>query len=364
MISEATYLAAKMVSGTVAKYFHDLSPAIVEALLDAAFWASLDKEEGHSPQISLAFLEPAEHRKELLFEQTLRLTPRNLIKLSPAVVKPGIHLGVRLEGDNLYVWGIAYELPPNVMVVEVIEAGVLVVKHRRDDHGKFINVLVLKGDQIKYIDQEAMPDLLRTSFIRDLLGFARTFIHSPDQDADASLDLAVAMRGHGRGGLLLVVPDNDAWRQSILAPYGYPIVPPYEELTELLQQDPHKAGTIAWRDKFRLAIDTIGGFTAIDGATVITQDYRFLTFGAKVARATNSSSVEEVVIKEPLIGQEGIVVHPSEIGGTRHLAGAQFVYDQRDACAFVASQDGLFTIFKWSPSLEKVMAYRIDTLLM
>ena len=45
-------------------------------------------------------------------------------------------------------------------------------------------------------------------------------------------------------------------------------------------------------------------------------------------------------------------LHPSQLGGTRHLSAAQFVYDQRDASALVASQDGRFTIFQWSPCEE------------
>ena len=43
---------------------------------------------------------------------------------------------------------------------------------------------------------------------------------------------------------------------------------------------------------------------------------------------------------------------------------AQCVYDQRDATAMVASQDGRFTIFKWSPCEEIVHAHRVDALLL
>ncbi|HEY9284505.1 MAG TPA: hypothetical protein VIP46_13695, partial [Pyrinomonadaceae bacterium] len=33
--------------------------ACIERIINAAFWASLRREEGHSPKISLAFLPPA-----------------------------------------------------------------------------------------------------------------------------------------------------------------------------------------------------------------------------------------------------------------------------------------------------------------
>ena len=55
---------------------------------------------------------------------------------------------------------------------------------------------------------------------------------------------------------------------------------------------------------------------------------------------------------------------PAQLGGTRHLSAAQFVHDQHDAMALVASQDGRFTIFKWSPREEFVHAHRVDALLL
>jgi hypothetical protein len=57
-------------------------------------------------------------------------------------------------------------------------------------------------------------------------------------------------------------------------------------------------------------------------------------------------------------------VHPGVVGGTRHLSAAQFVQDQTRATALVASQDGRFTIFAWSPCDKNVYAHRVETLLM
>jgi hypothetical protein len=70
------------------------------------------------------------------------------------------------------------------------------------------------------------------------------------------------------------------------------------------------------------------------------------------------------VTTEPIVGNEAVIVEPTEHGGTRHLSAAQFVYDQRDALALVASQDGRFTIFAWSPCENMVHAHRVDVLLL
>ena len=68
--------------------------ADIEAIIDAAFWASLRREEGYVPKISLALLPPERAIQPLMFEQSLPLDPSALVKVAPAVERPGIHLGV------------------------------------------------------------------------------------------------------------------------------------------------------------------------------------------------------------------------------------------------------------------------------
>jgi len=59
-----------------------------------------------------------------------------------------------------------------------------------------------------------------------------------------------------------------------------------------------------------------------------------------------------------------VVAPASRLGGTRHLSAAQFIHDQHDAVALVASQDGRFTVFAWSPCEDSVHAHRVETLLL
>src|SRR6266700_7526845 len=47
----------------------------IEAIIDAAFWASLRREEGYEPRISLAFVPPDEAQHPLLLERPLPLAP-------------------------------------------------------------------------------------------------------------------------------------------------------------------------------------------------------------------------------------------------------------------------------------------------
>ena len=107
-----------------------------------------------------------------------------------------------------------------------------------------------------------------------------------------------------------------------------------------------------------------GGLTAVDGAMLLTDNYELLGFGAKIARKKGSPRVEQVRFSEPIEGAPSAVVHPELLGGTRHLSAAQFVHDQRDAVALVASQDGRFTVFEWSACDAMVHAHRLDVLLL
>ena len=96
----------------------------------------------------------------------------------------------------------------------------------------------------------------------------------------------------------------------------------------------------------------------------MTADYELLAFGAKIVRRRGSPQVAQVIVTEPIEGGSPVIEEPAQFGGTRHLSAAQFVHDQRDAIALVASQDGRFTVFAWSPSEEMVHAHRIDALLL
>jgi hypothetical protein len=162
-----------------------------------------------------------------------------------------------------------------------------------------------------------------------------------------------------------VVPaGSDAWTQSILHPITYSVVPAFSGLADLIRKNPEGKASRRWEDALGRAVDEIAGLTAVDGATLITSDYELLAFGAKIVRRRNSPLVAHVVVTEPIEGGSPVIAEPAQFGGTRHLSAAQFVHDQPDAIALVASQDGRFTVFAWSPSEEIVHAHRIDALLL
>lgn len=337
--------------------------AAIEALIDLAFWTSLRREEGYVPIVSLALVAPEETPSPLQFARPLPLEPATLAKVAPAVERPGIHLGVSEIDGALAVWGATRLLPAYCLVLEVAAPGLLVIKqHRGGEHTKFANIAVLEADQVKIVDEQAssLPDC--PSLLSSLLGFD-TPASWTDSD-NVLVQLAVSMRAHRRGGLLLVVPAaSDRWRDSIVAPIKYELNPQFSVLADLMRQKTGDRDRL-WQDALGRAVEGIAGLTAVDGATIVTDQHELLAFGAKITRRRGSPPVEQTAVTEPIEGWAPTMVHPSALGGTRHLSAAQFVHDQRDAVALVASQDGRFTVFAWSPCEDMVHAHRVEALLL
>lgn len=380
LIRREAYPAARAVSPKIHSYFARKAEKlkrlgeevgavpdaeVIEAVINAAFWASLRREEGYSPKVSLAFAAPEQTADPLMFERPLPVEPAVLTRIAPAVERAGIHLGVWQDSNGeLWVWGAAREIPKLCLVVEAAAPGLIVVKSRSGgDSGKFINVAVLEGDQVKVVNRQisAVPNY--SSLLNSLLAFdsSVSWVGGPS----IFVQLAVAMRSHGHGGSLLVVPSGTgSWRDSIVPPIPYALSPHFSGLADLSANSARCAPGDAEPERARRLVDGVAGLTAVDGAVVLTDHYEVLGFGAKIMRRKGQSQVEQVRLMEPV--EDGLValVHPEQLGGTRHLSAAQFVHDQRDATALVASQDGRFTIFEWSPSEEIVYAHRVETLLL
>lgn len=376
----SAYKTAALVSGTIASHFSkhiadakeagdlDLAPEpgkdIIEAIIDVGFWTSLRKEEGHSPRISFAYVPPEKAGQPMVFKKRLPLNPKVLIKIAPGIEGQGIHLGIWHDESGLYAWGTTRKLPGFCFVLETVEPGLLVVKHRRfKGFGKFVNVAILNGDEIKIVDEQSggMPDC--PALLSSLLGFK--YNTSWNDSVNVLIQLAISMRSHKRGGTLLVVPTlNNNWYESIVHPISYSVAQTSSALSDLMQQNESIKEQNSWQAELNREVDNIAGLTAIDGATLISDEYTLLAFGAKIHRSERSTFIEEVMFTEPILGGKALIIHPTKIGGTRHLSAAQFVFDQRDAIALVASQDGRFTVFGWSPCDGMVHAHAIDILLL
>src|SRR5215471_5395289 len=249
-----SYPAARIVAqrlearilGSSGKYANveRLNAGLIEEIITTAFWASLRREEGHAPKISLAFLPPDDNPRSVRFNPGVRLETNMLARLAPAVEKPGIHIGVWSDGDGLQVWGVTRTVPTWCFILEVVGPGLLVVKYRRDlPSTKFANIAVLEGADVKFIEQQPTAMSEAPPVLGSLLAF---YSSAGRNEADnLMVQIAIGMRAHGRGGTLLVVPkDTDDWLNSIVQPITYSLFP---------------------FDAKETVVDALAGLTAVDG---------------------------------------------------------------------------------------------------
>ena len=102
--------------------------------------------------------------------------------------------------------------------------------------------------------------------------------------------------------------------------------------------------------RVRDASRRFAGLTAVDGATIVTDRYDLVAFGAKIARRRGSPTVENVVVTEPIVGGVAETVHPTRLGGTRHRSAAHSCTTSATRWRSSPHKTGRFTVFAWSPA--------------
>jgi hypothetical protein len=113
-----------------------------------------------------------------------------------------------------------------------------VLKHRpSSEHAKFVNLVVLEGDQAKILapgdPASGCPTPLAAQLGLDAVG--DTWGALADRLAPLLLELAASMRAHGHGGTLLVVPESSvSWPLSLARANPYAVTPPYRALAPAL----------------------------------------------------------------------------------------------------------------------------------
>jgi hypothetical protein len=193
-----------------------------------------------------------------------------------------------------------------------------------------------------------------------------------DPRVDVVLDIVRSMRALGHGGTLLIVPDEERWLSSV-DHSTYPFSPPYRNVSKLLREqkeelakeyaDQDASFSAALKSLLDRSAQVLAGLTAVDGATVVTTNLDVLGFGVKIKEEEKAASFRITEI-DPLDHEDFVGLKPVEdIGGKRHQSAARFVYQQRDAIALVASQDGNVTVFvreenEDKPEFSALHAYR------
>ncbi len=263
----------------------------IGSMIDAAFWTSLRREEGYVPRISLAFLSPAEADHPLTLDRPLplsanawrasrrRSSARGFISASrrrTAASSPGV-------GDDARHSGAV----PGAGSHRAWPAGHQASSRRRI--GEPSTSRSSKGIRSSWSTSARRSCPTARSSADAPAGF-----ESSDLGVDSTnvlVQLAVSMRATGRGGALLVVPPNtDSWRESIVWPALYGVSPAFAELQMLNQTPPGDARErYIWQEALARAVNAMAGSTAVDGATVIASRYGTARVPARPSRGGRDS---------------------------------------------------------------------------
>ena len=175
----------------------------VSVLLNTAFWASLQQEEGRLVAVPLLLQSPSSD-EDLVFEQPIPLDVQAVVKLAPAVHRERRGLGIRAEGSQpLAIWGFT-PLTPTALCVDIKGPGLLVIK------GMLRNVMIYHAGEATFLEDEDYNTLVR---ITRLALPADTPADDRFVNAYWTTRVVDSMRRTGHGGIVLLVPSGPSdWR--------------------------------------------------------------------------------------------------------------------------------------------------------
>jgi hypothetical protein len=331
-------------------------------LINVAHWASYTTEEGHPVIVSLIYRELPRTSDAFHFDIPLDFCDKTLGKLGPALTSPQADIAVWPDGSgHLKIWGFT-SIPDETTIksdlwVQILGPGRILIMYS----GRA--VAALSANQAVFIDPRSflhsiMPKIVAQAQTTDIT-LINLFRYN------AILKIAQQMRLHGRGGIVLIVPEGRGWEKSIATPIKYTggtnfldadAMVPTPSRTELADAENlirivSEMNLTLKRDwlqnwqQVQRQCSRIARLTAVDGALVMTFDRYVHCFGAKIKPLDPRSTTGELSVIEPFENRPATRQPFSDLSGTRHLSAAQFAFDQPESLAIVASQDGNVTFF-------------------
>jgi hypothetical protein len=330
-------------------------------LVDIAFFASLNEEEGRRLEFTMAWTSGA-RADEAAFAvvRPVRATPSSVAKLAPATAREATALAIRREGDDLVVWALLQqnEAQEQPLTIRALAPGVLRVELAGRPRALYTRGEILLLDGAYEVKSPARR--LTAAFAcwsRD--AGARTGI-----DARAAIVTRIAARAldHGHGGMILIIPSEA--REPAGVRVHYPVgagsdvlAKRYAELVAGVAAEERLAriaaarartadGHVHVRDEVQIraaeAVSFVARLTAIDNALLLDTELRVRGFGVQVLEPDTPQQTFQHVSP---YSDDVHVDDLSTFKGTRHPAGVVFCLRQPgEAAAIIASQDGRLSL--------------------
>ncbi len=342
-------------------------------ILEIALSATLKKEEGrfHHFSISVAPIVDGAKRdinpnvisQPFIFAKPLELNPENIKKLSTALNGTDNNIKVIFNKEGVpQIIGFSDEWD-NSLIIESLDVGKLLFSVLFI--GK-ISIAIIESKKIKFIQStNHLAHSLHQFALYNSSLFDNFESANAIQEAMGDYDYVMKrMNNHGHGGTLIFVSDEN-WKKSVQQPIIFFPRTKFCEITKWAVrrseywenfQDKKEAPVENWSasERAEKSLKLLSQLTALDGATIVTKEFEILAFGAKLKTLNTRKRPNEVILLEPFEDSVEKFVKFEDIGGTRHQSTAQFIFDQRNAVAIVASQDGKISVVFWDKKIEKI----------
>jgi len=314
----------------------------LQKLIEEAFWASLQREEGRLLKFAVYYSSPTDSAQDLKFSHSKSYDVGTLTKLAPAVSNQIFGIGVYpSEAGELRVWGLT---AGSGLRIGVIDPGKLIVRFL------FTAVAAVSGDKTLLMRHSTLP-FVGSVFWDRLFGTNDDYSSWLNPKIRVIQIILSLMREFNHGGTLVIVPQGS----QIDFDGAYLCDGPSSALADTLKElDVLRVGTGPKPIEIRTLEDykdnvarAVAALTCVDGATILTSALEVLGFGIKFKFDSEDSSQSSILLSDS-VDESGVKqIQLNEIGGMRHQSAAQFVQLHHDAIAFVASQDGNVTAFAW-----------------
>jgi hypothetical protein len=366
----------------------NVSDGVLAELLTTIFWAGLETYEGEHHAINVVFLgtsdvdfvfpEGAETESAPLYQwKVLRFSaPRpfalaELVKLAVAGNGSGLYTAVNMNADGtLAISGLireGFNVDPDPFVTIVApRPGCLSIRSGGDLLLGYERGAVLTGGESAWFVagplRRALEDMARAAGLDDDV--------VPDY-VRAVRSLVGDMTSHGRGGILIISPDDQPDVAST-ATYRMMLDSSLSSLLRLARrvgraqplERPAGEGVndvafhIVLRNAFLSEAERVGqevcALTAIDGAVVLNGELAMLAFGVVLPVGG------ETLIAEAL-DSEGARSRVVDLGsrGTRHRASATYAAEHPGSIVFVVSEDGQISCLYRHASDARTLLWRL-----
>jgi hypothetical protein len=322
-------------------------------IVDAAFWASLEKEEGRPVRFKIGY-RPKEYasQDEIGFMRPIAYSAASIAKLAPSCGDDG-HLLVAPFPDGLRIFGRATG-GQSYFEVNAIDPGQLLL--RADER----NRAAISGSEIIFI-RDGMLGIYGKMWSKPGEGSET----NPEFDTRRSVlvNIARGIRRLGHGGAVILTPSDESWRCCVSG-IEYESAGQPGKLRRMLDLQAYETekGTkhIIYADYVEFGIREIVGLTQVDGAVLLRSDLSLIGFGAKLRPGSDEASAEVYEI-DPFDHDDLSTFRKAEsVGGMRHTSAARFVQDNPSALAIVVSEDGIVSCFvsQLVDGIERVVRYK------